>query len=183
MKKLRSELKRLEEHQPEDVSYVFNYDSTDYIYASIREVVETLIETFVLVVFVCWLFLQNWRTTLIPSIAIPVSLLATFAVMMVLGYSINMFTLFGLVLAIGSVVDDAIVVVERVSYLMNAEHMSALEATRRTMKEVSGALIAATLVMVAIFVPIACMSGITGKSISSLPLRSVRRWFFRQLML
>lgn len=163
MKKLRSELKRLEEHQPEDVSYVFNYDSTDYIYASIREVVETLIETFVLVVFVCWLFLQNWRTTLIPSIAIPVSLLATFAVMMVLGYSINMFTLFGLVLAIGSVVDDAIVVVERVSYLMNAEHMSALEATRRTMKEVSGALIAATLVMVAIFVPIACMSGITGK--------------------
>lgn len=121
------------------------------------------IETFVLVVFVCWLFLQNWRTTLIPSIAIPVSLLATFAVMMVLGYSINMFTLFGLVLAIGSVVDDAIVVVERVSYLMNAEHMSALEATRRTMKEVSGALIAATLVMVAIFVPIACMSGITGK--------------------
>lgn len=163
MKKVRAELKRLEAHQPEDVTYIFNYDSTNYINASIKEVVETLIETFVLVVFVCWLFLQNWRTTLIPSIAIPVSLLATFAVMMVLGYSINMFTLFGLVLAIGSVVDDAIVVVERVTYLMNVEKMPPLAATRQTMKEVSGALVAATLVMVAIFVPIACMSGITGK--------------------
>lgn len=163
MKKVRAELKRLEAHQPDDVSYVFNYDSTNYINASIKEVVETLIETFVLVVFVCWLFLQNWCTTLIPSVAIPVSLMATFAVMMVLGYSINMFTLFGLVLAIGSVVDDAIVVVERVSYLMNVEKLPPLAATRQTMKEVSGALVAATLVMVAIFVPIACMSGITGR--------------------
>ncbi|MCQ2913895.1 MAG: efflux RND transporter permease subunit [Alphaproteobacteria bacterium] len=163
IKKVRNELKRLEQYMPKGVEYHINFDSTDYINASIHEVVETLVETFLLVVLVCWIFLQNWRTTLVPSIAIPVSLLATFGVMLACGYSINMFTLFGLVLAIGSVVDDAIVVVERVAVLMNDENMEPMDATRKTMKEVSGALVATTLVMVAIFVPIACMGGITGR--------------------
>lgn len=163
MKAVRAELKRLEPSIPDGVEYMFNYDATNYINASVREVVVTLIETFALVVFVCWLFLQNWRTTFVPSVAIPVSLLATFGVMYTLDYSINMFTLFGLVLAIGSIVDNAIVVVERAAYLMNAEKMSPLDAAKKTMDEVSGALVAATMVMVAIFVPIACMGGITGK--------------------
>ncbi len=160
MKKLRAELKRLEETLPEGVEYKFNYDSTDYINASISEVLHTLFETFVLV---CWVFLQNWRTTLVPLIAVPVSILATMVVMLALGFSINMFTLFGLVLAIGAVVDDAIVVVERVMHLMETEKLPPLEATRRTMREITGALVSTTLVMVVIFVPIACMGGITGR--------------------
>ena len=163
MKKLRAELKRLEETLPEGVEYKFNYDSTDYINASISEVLHTLFETFVLVVLVCWVFLQNWRTTLVPLIAVPVSILATMVVMLALGFSINMFTLFGLVLAIGAVVDDAIVVVERVMHLMETEKLPPLEATRRTMREITGALVSTTLVMVVIFVPIACMGGITGR--------------------
>lgn len=163
MKKLRAELSRLEESLPEGVEYKFNYDSTDYINASISEVLHTLFETFVLVVLVCWVFLQNWRTTLIPLIAVPVSMLATMVVMLALGFSINMFTLFGIVLAIGAVVDDAIVVVERVMHLMEKEKLPPLEATRRTMREITGALVSTTLVMVVIFVPIACMGGITGK--------------------
>ncbi len=163
MKKLRAELSRLEESLPEGVEYKFNYDSTDYINASISEVLHTLFETFVLVVLVCWVFLQNWRTTLIPLIAVPVSMLATMVVMLALGFSINMFTLFGIVLAIGAVVDDAIVVVERVMHLMEREKLPPLEATKRTMHEITGALISTTLVMVVIFVPIACMGGITGK--------------------
>lgn len=163
MKKLRAELSRLEESLPEGVEYKFNYDSTDYINASISEVLHTLFETFVLVVLVCWVFLQNWRTTLIPLIAVPVSMLATMVVMLALGFSINMFTLFGIVLAIGAVVDDAIVVVERVMHLMEKEKLPPLEATRRTMREITGALVSTTLVMVVIFVPIACMGGITGR--------------------
>ena len=163
MKKLRAELSRLEESLPEGVEYKFNYDSTDYINASISEVLHTLFETFVLVVLVCWVFLQNWRTTLIPLIAVPVSMLATMVVMLALGFSINMFTLFGIVLAIGAVVDDAIVVVERVMHLMEREKLPPLEATKRTMHEITGALISTTLVMVVIFVPIACMGGITGR--------------------
>lgn len=163
MKKLRAELSRLEETFPAGVEYKFNYDSTDYINASISEVLHTLFETFVLVVLVCWVFLQNWRTTLIPLIAVPVSILATMVVMLALGFSINMFTLFGLVLAIGAVVDDAIVVVERVMHLMERDKLPPLDATKRTMREISGALVSTTLVMVVIFVPIACMGGITGK--------------------
>lgn len=163
MRKVRAELKRLEAYFPQDVAYVFNYDSTEYLNASVAEVLHTLAETFILVVFVCWLFLQNWRTTLIPLIAVPVSLLATFVVMLVLGFSINMFTLFGIVLAIGAVVDDAIVVVERVMHLMEKEKLPPLEASKKTMREITGALISTTLVMVVIFVPIACMGGITGK--------------------
>ncbi len=163
MSNVSKELKRLEQFFPKNIAYNINVDATDYISASVKEVAWTLISTFLLVIFVVYLFLQDWRTTLVPTLTIPVSLLATFAVMSVLGYSINMFTLFGLLLAIGVVVDDAICVTERADYLINKNNMSAIDATTQTMKEISGALIATTLVLLAIFVPIGFMSGITGK--------------------
>ena len=163
MAAVKKEIERLAQSFPEDMNYMIGYDSTDYIRASIEEVVFTLILTFVLVVFVCYIFLQDWRSTLVPSLTIPVSIFATFAVMLALGYSINMLTLFGLVLAIGLVVDDAIVVVERVLYLMETENLSPKEATIKAMEQVSGAVIATTLVLLAIFVPVGFMGGITGK--------------------
>ena len=163
MKALRAELDRLSQFYPEDFVVEVFFDATDYIKASIEEVVITLVLTFLLVVIVCYIFLQDWRATLVPSIAIPVSLLATFAVMFVLGYSLNMLTLFGLVLAIGLVVDDAIVVVERVLALMEQENLSPKEASIKAMEQVSSAIIATTLVLLAIFVPIMCLGGITGK--------------------
>lgn len=163
MKNLKAELERMKANFPDGVDYIFGYDSTKYISASIEEVVFTLILTFALVVFVCYIFLQDWRSTLVPSLTIPVSLLATFAVMLALGYSLNMLTLFGLVLAIGLVVDDAIVVVERVLALMEQENLPPKEATIKAMEEVSGAIIATTLVLLAIFVPVGFLGGITGK--------------------
>jgi len=163
MERMRQELVRLSQFFPEGIAYNVNMDSTDYISASVDEVVWTLVLTFLLVILVVYVFLQDWRATLVPMLTIPVSLLATFAVMMILGYSINMFTLFGLLLAIGVVVDDAICVTERSIYLINTENMSAMDATTQTMKEISGALIATTLVLLAIFVPIAFLGGITGK--------------------
>ncbi len=163
MEGVKQELERLKQFFPEDLEYVINMDTTIYINESVSEVAWTLILTFILVVFVCFIFLQNGWATLVPSFTIPVSLLATFAVMLALGYTINMFTLFGLVLAIGVVVDDAICVVERVMALMENENLSPKEATIQTMKEISGALIATTLVLLAIFVPIAFLGGVTGK--------------------
>ena len=163
MKLVSAELKRLSQFFPEDLEYNFAMDTTKFIDASIEEVVWTLLITFVLVVLVCYVFLQDWRATLVPSATIPVSLLGTFAVMLALGYSINTFTLFGLVLAIGVVVDDAICVVERVVFLMNKERKNAVEATTQAMEELSGALIATTLVLLAIFVPICFLGGITGE--------------------
>ena len=163
MENIKTTLTELSKSFPKGMDYVINYDSTDYINASVDEVVWTLILTFVLVVFVCYLFLQDWRSTLVPSATIPVSLLGTFAVVLALGYSINMFTLFALLLAIGVVVDDAIVVIERAIYLMQTKNMKAKDAALQTMDEVSGALIATTLVLLAIFVPIGFMDGIVGK--------------------
>ena len=163
IKQVRAELKRLEGFFPKGLQYEFSIDTTDFINASIEEVLLTLLITFVLVVAVCYIFLQDWRATLVPAATIPVSLLGTFAVMMALGYSINMFTLFALVLAIGLVVDDAICVVERVITLMNREQKTAFEAANQAMEELSSALIATTLVLLAIFVPITFMGGITGK--------------------
>lgn len=162
MENVRQALAEAKNYFPKGMDYVIGYDATDYINASISEVVWTLILTFVLVVFVCYIFLQDWRSTLVPSATIPVSLLGTFAVILALGYSINMFTLFGLLLAIGVVVDDAIVVIERVIYLMQTQKLTAQQASYQTMKEVSGALIATTLVLLAIFVPIGFMDGIVG---------------------
>ncbi len=163
IKSVRAELKRLEQFFPPSLQYDFAVDTTDFINASVEEVVFTLLLTFVLVVIVCYVFLQDWRATLVPAATIPVSLLGTFAVMMALGYSINMFTLFALVLAIGLVVDDAICVVERVIVLMNRDKMPAKAAAEQAMDELSSALIATTLVLLAIFVPITFMGGITGK--------------------
>ena len=160
---VRAELKRLEPFFPKGLTYEFSLDTTDFINASIEEVVFTLAMTFILVVIVCYVFLQDWRATLVPAATIPVSLLGTFAVMMALGYSINMFTLFALVLAIGLVVDDAICVVERVIVLMNREKQPAKQAAEQAMGELSSALIATTLVLLAIFIPITFMGGITGK--------------------
>ena len=160
---VQRELQRLRERMPEDMEMLTAYDATKFVRSSIREIVSTLLMTFVLVVFVCYLFLQDWRATLVPMLTIPVSLFATFAVMKAFGYSINTLTLFGLVLAIGSIVDDAIVVVERVQYLMEMRGMDRKTATKETMREVTGAVIATTLVLLAIFVPVAFIPGITGK--------------------
>src|SRR4029079_6128635 len=137
------------------------YNPTEFIQASIYELYLTIIEAVLLVVVVVLLFLQTWRATIIPLVAIPVSLIGTFAVMEGLGFSINMLTLFGLVLAVGIVVDDAIVVVENVERKL-AEGLSPTEATRVTMNEVGAALIAIALVLSAVFVPTAFIGGITG---------------------
>lgn len=160
---VKKEIERLSQRFPEDITYIVGYDSTKYIMASIEEVVFTLVLTFILVILVCYVFLQDWRSTLVPTLTIPVSIFATFAVMLALGYSLNMMTLFGLVLAIGLVVDDAIVVVERVLYLMESEKLSPKEATIKAMEQVSSAIIATTLVLLAIFVPVGFLGGITGK--------------------
>lgn len=163
MKAVKAELKKLERFYPKDLEVKIFVDTTDFILASIEEVFFTLFLTFGLVVLVCYVFLQDWRATLVPAIAIPVSILATFAVMKVLGFNLNILTLFGLVLAISLVVDDAIVVVERTLHLMQEEKMSSKEAAIKAMEQVSSAVVATTLVLLAIFVPIAFMGGITGK--------------------
>ncbi len=163
MDAVQNELKRIRERLPTDVELVTSYDATRFVRSSIEEIVSTLLLTFVLVVLVCFVFLQDWRATLVPSLTIPVSLCSTFAVLKLFGYGINTLTLFGLVLAIGSVVDDAIVVVERVQYLMSTQRLGRKEATVQTMREVTGAIIATTLVLLAIFVPVGFISGITGK--------------------
>ncbi|MBY6072913.1 multidrug efflux RND transporter permease subunit [Marinobacter salsuginis] len=148
---------------PEGVNYSVLYDTTEFISRSISEVIVTLFQAVGLVILVVFLFLQNWRATLIPSIAIPVSLIGTFAVMAVLGYSINTIMLFGLVLAIGIVVDDAIVVIENVERILAEEKLPIREAVTKAMAEVTGPVIATTLVLLAVFVPVAFMPGITGK--------------------
>ena len=163
MEALKAELKRLEQFYPDDLVVEVGYDATLYIQSSIDEVVLTLVLTFLLVIGVCYLFLQDWRATLIPTLTIPVSIFATFAVLLALGFSINLLTLFGLVLAIGLVVDDAIVVVERVLYLMETEGLSPKEAAIKAMNQVTGAVVATTLVLLAIFVPVGFLGGITGR--------------------
>ena len=163
MDEVMAAFERLSKDFPDDMKYVLAYDATDYVRRTIREIVTTLVITFLLVVFVCYLFLQDWRATLIPCVTIPVSLCATFIFMAVLGYSINTLTLFGLVLAIGVVVDDCIVVVERVQFLIETRGYSAKEATIQAMSDVTSAVIATTLVLLGIFVPVGFMTGITGR--------------------
>jgi HAE1 family hydrophobic/amphiphilic exporter-1/multidrug efflux pump len=148
---------------PKGITYSVPYDTTRFVKVSIEEVVKTLLEAMVLVIAVVFLFLQNWRATLIPLVAVPVSLIGTFAGLLILGYSINTLTLFGMVLAIGIVVDDAIVVLENVERIMHEEHMLAREAAIKAMREVSGPVIAIVLVLCAVFVPIAFLGGLTGE--------------------
>ena len=148
---------------PEGLDYGFQYDTTSFIQASIEEVAITLIEAVILVILITYLFLQDWRMTLVPTVAIPVSLIGTFAVLYAIGYSINLITLFGLILAIGIVVDDAIVVIENVSRLMEEEHLPPKQAAIKSMEEVTGPVIATTAVLLAMFVPVCFLSGITGE--------------------
>lgn len=156
-------LEELKEDFPPGLEYEIVYKIADFVETSIREVITTLFEAFVLVILVVFIFLQNWRATLIPIIAIPVSLIATFAVMALLGFSINLITLFGMILAIGIVVDDAIIVVENVERNMSEFGLSPREAAIRSMEEVTGAVIGTTLVLMAVFVPPVFLGGITGQ--------------------
>ena len=156
-------LAELEQNFPEGLEAVIAYDSTRYIEASIDEVISTLIIAILLVIFSVFIFLQDWRTTVIPSVTIPVSLIGTFFAMKLFGMSINNLTLFGVVLAIGIVVDDAIVVVENTMRLIDEEGMEAKAATAKAMEEVGGAIVATTLVLLAVFVPTMMMPGLTGR--------------------
>ena len=162
VKRIRGEMDRLSKIFPPGVTYDIPYDTTRFVDVSIKEVVKTLGEAMVLVVLVVYLFLQSWRATLIPVLAVPVSLIGTFAGMAALGFSINTLTLFGLVLAIGIVVDDAIVVVENVERHM-AGGLSPKDAAKKAMGEVAGPVIAIVLVLCAVFVPVGFLGGITGQ--------------------
>ncbi|MFK4871844.1 efflux RND transporter permease subunit [Novosphingobium sp. ZW T3_23] len=159
---VKAEVERIAKNFPQDVKVVYPYDSTPFVRLSVEQVIHTLFEAVALVFLVMFLFLQNWRATIIPTIAVPVVLLGTFGVMQALGYSINTLTLFGMVLAIGLLVDDAIVVVENVERLIQTEHLKPKEAARKSMDEISGALIGIGLVLSAVFLPMAFFGGSTG---------------------
>lgn len=156
-------LDRLAQNFPDDVAYTIAYDTTEFVRISIQEVVITLMIAVALVVLVTFMFLQHLRATLIPVAAIPVSLIGTFAGMLVFGFSVNLLTLFGLVLAIGIVVDNAIIVMENVDRLMRERNIRAREASIETMKQVSGAVISSTLVLVAVFAPVTFLGGMSGE--------------------
>ncbi len=163
MKKVEKEIINLSKTFPEDMVLRTAYDSTDFVRASIASIIETLVITFSLVVLVTYIFLQKIRTTLIPLITIPVSLIATFAVIYALGFDINILTLFAMILAIGLVVDDAIIVVERVEYLMANEGLDSVKASIKAMQQIGSAIVATTFVLLSIFIPVGLMAGITGK--------------------
>ena len=160
---VRAKIEELKPYFPAGVDVVYPYDTTTFVKISIEEVAHTLVEAVILVFLVMFLFLQSFRATLVPTIAVPVVLLGTFGIMSVLGFSINTLTMFGLVLAIGLLVDDAIVVVENVERIMEEEGLSPLEATRKSMDQITGALIGIALVLSSVFVPMAFMGGSTGQ--------------------
>ncbi|GAD63317.1 MULTISPECIES: efflux RND transporter permease subunit [Pseudomonadaceae] len=160
---VRAAMERLAQRFPEGITYKIPYDTTKFVQISIDEVVKTFFEALLLVVLVVFVFLQNWRATLIPVLAIPVSLVGTFAGMYALGFSINLLTLFGLVLAIGIVVDDAIVVIENVERVMRTKKLNAREAAIEAMEEVTGPIIAIVLVLCAVFVPVGFLGGLAGE--------------------
>ncbi len=159
---VKQTMEEISRNFPEGISYTIPFDTTTYISASIHHVYRTLFEALLLVILVVFLSLQSWRATIIPIVAVPISLIGTFAVMMACGFSLNMLTLLGLILAIGIVVDDAIVVVENVDRIMKEENLSPYEATKKAMANLSGALIAMSLVLCAVFVPVSFLGGITG---------------------
>ena len=162
VKKVREEMDRLSKQFPPGLEHGIVYDTTKFIEASIDEVVTTLFIAVLLVILVTYIFLQDWRATLIPTLAIPVSLIGTFAVLLALGYSMNLITLFGLILAIGVVVDDAITVIESTKHKMDIEGLDPIKATEETMKLVTAPVIATTLVLMAVFVPVMFLPGMTG---------------------
>src|SRR6202166_3358452 len=159
---VKDKMQELSKRFPKGIDYAMHYDTTRFVSAAMRDVVITLAQALLLVVVVVFIFLQSWRTTIIPTIAIPVSLIATLIVMKMLGFSLNMLSLLGMVLAIGLVVDDAIVVVENVERQLEAG-LRPLAATRAAMKEVTGPIIATTAVLMAVFVPVAFIPGVTGR--------------------
>ena len=159
---VKAKLAELGPFFPNQMKAVVGYDTTPFVRISIEEVAKTLVEAMVLVVLIMYLFLQNLRATLVPAIAVPVVLLGTFGVLALMGYSINTLTMFGMVLAIGLLVDDAIVVVENVERLMTEEGLSPKEATRKSMREITGALVGIALVLSAVFIPMAFFGGSTG---------------------
>ncbi|KIQ35578.1 acriflavine resistance protein B [Variovorax paradoxus] len=161
-KAIRAKMTELERFFPPGVKWNIPYDSSRFVQISITEVVKTLLEAVALVFVVMFLFLQNWRYTIIPTIVVPIALLGTFASLLALGFSINVLTMFGMVLVIGIVVDDAIVVVENVERIMSEEGLSPLDATRKAMKQISGAIIGVTVVLISVFVPLAFFAGSTG---------------------
>ncbi|MFN8550868.1 MAG: multidrug efflux RND transporter permease subunit [Candidatus Obscuribacterales bacterium] len=159
----KAELAKLTKNLPPDINCEIAFDTTRAVDESIQEVIKTLTEAIFLVILVIFLFLQSWRTTIIPAITIPVSLIGTFAAMKAMNFSINTLTLFGITLATGLVVDDAIVVIENIVRLMEERHLSAFDAARESMKEVTGAVIATALVLAAVFIPVAFFPGTTGQ--------------------
>lgn len=160
---VKKEMEEISRNFPEGITYEIPFDMTSYISQSINEVYHTLFEALILVILVVFLSLQNWRATLIPVIAVPISLIGTFGIMLAFGFSLNMMTLLGLILAIGIVVDDTIVVVENVERIMNEEHLSPYEATKKAMQGLGSAIIATSLVLCAVFVPVSFLVGITGQ--------------------
>lgn len=163
IKNIKSKLAEIKETSfPKGMDYEISYDVSKFLDASIEKVVHTLLEAFILVGIVVFLFLGDWRSTLIPAMAVPVSLIGTFAFMSIFGITLNLITLFALVMAIGVVVDDAIVVIEAVHAKMEEKNLSPLKATEEAMHEISGAIVAITLVMAAVFIPVAFMSGPVG---------------------
>ncbi len=161
--KVKEAMKEISANFPEGLSYEIPFDMTTYISESIHEVYKTLFEALILVIIVVYLSLQSWRATLIPLVAVPISLIGTFGFMLIFGFSLNMLTLLGLILAIGIVVDDAIVVVENVERIMDEENLSPYEATKKAMEGLVGAIIATSLVLAAVFVPVSFLPGITGQ--------------------
>lgn len=148
---------------PDGLEYRIVVDTNDFVIESIKEVVSTLVEAMILVFIVVYVFLQNWRATLIPCIAVPVSIIGTFAGLYAFGYTLNTLTLFAMVLAIGIVVDDAIVVLENVERIMSTEHLPPKEATAKAMNEVTAPVIAIVLVLCAVFIPVSFMGGLAGQ--------------------
>jgi HAE1 family hydrophobic/amphiphilic exporter-1 len=160
---VRATMDKLQGRFPHGISYAFGFDATPFVSESIREVLKTLAISIVLVIAVVFLFLQSWRTTLIPAITIPVSLIGTFALMKMLGFSINTLTLFGLTLATGLVVDDAIVVIENIARFVNEKGMESYAGASAAMKEITSAVVASSLVLLAVFIPVAFFAGTTGQ--------------------
>lgn len=173
---IREELKKMEPFFPSGLKIVYPYDTTPFVKISIHEVVKTLAEAIILVFLVMYLFLQNFRATLIPTIAVPVVLLGTFAVLAIFGFSINTLTMFGMVLAIGLLVDDAIVVVENVERVMAEEGLPPKEATRKSMGQIQGALVGIAMVLSAVFIPMAFFGGRPVQFTVSSPSPLFPRW-------
>ena len=162
-KSVKEAMEEISKNFPEGMSYEIPFDMTTYISESVHEVYKTLFEALILVIIVVYLSLQSWRATVIPLVAVPISLIGTFGFMLIFGFSLNILTLLGLVLAIGIVVDDAIVVVENVERIMEEEKLSPYQATKKAMEGLTGAIIATSLVLAAVFVPVSFLGGITGQ--------------------